>query len=59
MERWESLVADAALWPRGATLLAGGRIDRAGKLFFQPTVLGRIQRQMAIFDNEIFGVVAA
>ena len=57
VEKVESLVADALA--KGATLLAGGRIDRAGKLFFQPTVLGNIQRQMAIFDNEIFGPVAA
>lgn len=57
VEKVESLVADALA--KGATLLAGGRIDSAGKLFFQPTVLGNIQRQMAIFDNEIFGPVAA
>ncbi len=57
VEKVESLVADAIA--KGATLLAGGRIDSAGKLFFQPTVLGGISRSMAIFDNEIFGPVAA
>ena len=57
VEKVESLVADAIA--KGATLLAGGRIDSAGKLFFQPTVLGGISRSMAIFDHEIFGPVAA
>ena len=57
VEKVESLVADAIA--KGATLLAGGERARAGNLFFQPTVLGNIQRQMAIFDNEIFGPVAA
>ena len=57
VEKVESLVADALA--KGATLLAGGRIDSAGKLFFQPTVLGGISRSMAIFDHEIFGPVAA
>ena len=57
VEKVESLVADALA--KGATLLAGGRIDSVGKLFFQPTVLGGISRSMAIFDNEIFGPVAA
>ena len=56
-EKVETLVAEAIA--KGATLLAGGRIDSAGKLFFQPTVLGGISRSMAIFDNEIFGPVAA
>lgn len=57
VEKVESLVADALA--KGATLLTGGERARAGDLFFQPTVLGNIQRQMAIFDNEIFGPVAA
>ena len=57
VEKVETLVADAIA--KGATLLAGGRIDSAGKLFFQPTVLANIQREMAIFDHEIFGPVAA
>ena len=57
VEKVETLVADAIA--KGATLLAGGRIDSAGKLFYQPTVLGEISRSMAIFDNEIFGPVAA
>ena len=53
----ETLVADALA--KGATLLAGGERHSAGELFFQPTVLANIQREMAIFDNEIFGPVAA
>jgi succinate-semialdehyde dehydrogenase / glutarate-semialdehyde dehydrogenase len=53
----ETLVADALA--KGATLLAGGERHSAGALFFQPTVLSNIQRDMAIFDNEIFGPVAA
>ena len=40
VDKVETLVADAIA--KGATLLAGGRIDSVGKLFFQPTVLGGI-----------------
>ena len=57
VEKVESLVADAIA--KGASLLAGGERARAGKLFYQPTVLGEISRSMAIFDHEIFGPVAA
>ena len=57
VEKVESLVADAIA--KGARVLAGGGTDSAGRLFFQPTVLGGISRSMAIFDNEIFGPVAA
>lgn len=57
VEKVESLVADAVA--KGAQLLAGGQIDDAGELFFQPTVLTNVRREMAIFENEIFGPVAA
>ena len=57
VEKVESLVADAIA--KGAQLLAGGQIDDAGELFFQPTVLTNVRREMAIFENEIFGPVAA
>lgn len=39
----------------GATLLCGGGNDG---LFFQPTVLGNVNRQMRVFREETFGPVA-
>ena len=43
----------------GATLLLGGKRDSAGELFYQPTVLGNINADMAITQQEIFGPIAA
>lgn len=53
----ESHVADAV--ERGAELLAGGSLHARGGLFFQPTVLGRVNEQMRIAHEETFGPVAA
>ncbi len=43
----------------GATLLLGGKVDAAGSLFYQPTVLTDVVADMAIAKQEIFGPVAA
>ncbi len=53
----ERLVSDAL--DNGAKVRLGGCRHPAGELFYQPTVLTHITRQMAIFDTEIFGPVAA
>jgi aspartate-semialdehyde dehydrogenase len=50
-------VADALA--RGARLVAGGDVDPAGPLFFQPTVLTDVPEDAAIFREETFGPVAA
>lgn len=43
----------------GATLLLGGKVDAAGSLFYQPTVLTDVAADMEIAKQEIFGPVAA
>jgi aspartate-semialdehyde dehydrogenase len=50
-------VADALA--RGARLVTGGEVHRAGPLFFQPTVLADVPEDAAIFREETFGPVAA
>ncbi len=57
IEKVASHVADAV--ERGADLLTGGSLDAQGGLFFQPTVLGRVNSQMRITQEETFGPVAA
>lgn len=44
---------------KGARLLAGGSVHKAGPLFFQPTVLADVPADAAIFREETFGPVAA
>lgn len=44
---------------KGAKLLAGGEVDPAGPLFFQPTVLVDVPASALIFHEETFGPVAA
>ncbi len=50
-------VADALA--RGARLVCGGKVDKAGTLFFEPTVLADVPQHAAIFREETFGPVAA
>lgn len=50
-------VADALA--RGARLLAGGGVHRAGPLFFEPTVLADVPDDALIFREETFGPIAA
>jgi succinate-semialdehyde dehydrogenase/glutarate-semialdehyde dehydrogenase len=42
----------------GATPLAGGKPNAAGKQFFSPTVLANVTRDMRVNTEEIFGPVA-
>jgi succinate-semialdehyde dehydrogenase / glutarate-semialdehyde dehydrogenase len=49
-------VADAR--GKGAQVLVGGEPHALGGLFFQPTVLGEVTREMRIASEETFGPVA-
>src|SRR5262245_33258156 len=53
----ETLVGDAV--KKGAKVLAGGGLDNAGPLFYQPSVVGEVTPEMEIVREEIFGPVAA
>ena len=50
-------VADAIA--KGARLLTGGTLHKAGDLFFQPTVLADVSADALIMSEETFGPVAA
>jgi len=52
----EEHVQDAA--GKGARVLAGGKRHARGGLFFEPTVLADVTRDMKIFHEETFGPVA-
>jgi succinate-semialdehyde dehydrogenase/glutarate-semialdehyde dehydrogenase len=53
----ESLVGDAV--KKGAKVLTGGALDKAGPLFYRPSVVGGVTPDMEIVREEIFGPVAA
>lgn len=53
----EEQVADAL--KRGAKLVAGGKRHRAGKLFYEPTLLTDVPDDALIMREETFGPVAA
>jgi succinate-semialdehyde dehydrogenase / glutarate-semialdehyde dehydrogenase len=53
----ERLVGDAV--KKGAKVLVGGRLDNAGPLFYQPSVVGGVTPDMKLVREEIFGPVAA
>ena len=53
----ESLVGDAV--DKGAKVLTGGALDKAGPLFYRPSVVGGVTPDMEIVREEIFGPVAA
>src|SRR6478752_2151546 len=53
----ETLVGDAV--KKGAKVLLGGAIDKAGPLFYQPSVVTGVSPEMEIVQEEIFGPVAA
>jgi succinate-semialdehyde dehydrogenase/glutarate-semialdehyde dehydrogenase len=57
IEKVETLVGDAV--KKGAKVLAGGAGHKAGKLFYQPSVIGDVTPDMEIVREEIFGPVAA
>ena len=56
-EKVERLVADARA--HGAKVLTGGARHALGGTFFAPTVLFDVRPDMQIFEEEIFGPVAA
>ena len=43
---------------KGATVITGGAAHERGGLFYQPTVLGEVTREMLLNDEETFGPVA-
>ena len=53
----ETLTKDAI--SKGAKLLIGGKANSSGPLFYEPTVLGGITKNMDLVREEIFGPVAA
>jgi succinate-semialdehyde dehydrogenase/glutarate-semialdehyde dehydrogenase len=53
----EALVGDAV--KKGAKVLTGGTLSKAGALFYTPSVLTEITPNMDIVSEEIFGPVAA
>lgn len=57
MEKINAHIEDAK--KAGAKVLIGGQKHEAGDLFFQPTILTNMQRQMKISCEETFGPVLA
>lgn len=57
VDKVESLVGDAVA--KGAKVLIGGGRDKAGPLFYRPSVVGEVTPGMRIVHEEIFGPVAA
>ena len=57
IEKVERLLADAV--KKGAKILIGGKRHSLGGLYFEPTLITGITREMNIFHEEIFGPVAA
>ena len=53
----ETLVGDAV--KKGAKVLIGGWLDKAGPLFYRPSVVRDVTPDMEIVREEIFGPVAA
>jgi succinate-semialdehyde dehydrogenase/glutarate-semialdehyde dehydrogenase len=57
IDKVETLVGDAV--KKGAKVLTGGEVDKAGPLFYRPSVVGDVTPDMTIVREEIFGPVAA
>ncbi len=57
IKKVETLVGDAV--KKGAKVLVGGGPDKAGPLFYQPSVVTGVRPDMEIVQEEIFGPVAA
>jgi len=57
IKKVEALVGDAV--KKGAKVLVGGGPDKAGPLFYQPSVVTGVSPEMEIVQEEIFGPVAA
>ena len=43
---------------KGAKVITGGKIDKAGQQFYQPTVIKDVDNKMKIYYEETFGPVA-
>lgn len=56
VEKVEKLVRDAEA--KGANIVTGGHTDKAGALFYTPTLLTGMNKDMDAFEQEIFGPVA-
>ena len=53
-------MVNEALQTNGAELLIGGKRELSlSKIFYQPTILANVQDRCQVFQNEIFGPVAA
>jgi len=57
VDKVETLVGDAV--SKGAKVLTGGGLDKAGPLFYRPSVVGNVSPHMEIAREEIFGPVAS
>ena len=55
LKKIESHIKDAV--KKGAKLVFGGNKSKAGELFFEPTLVGNINKQMQIFKKENFGPI--
>ncbi|URE03061.1 Aldehyde dehydrogenase family [Musa troglodytarum] len=56
LEKVETIVKDATA--KGADVVIGGRRHSLGMTFYEPTVLGNVNKEMLIFRQEVFGPVA-
>ena len=57
VEKINRLIQDAV--EKGAVVTAGGDRHEAGELFYQPTVIEKCTRQMALSKEEMFGPVSS
>ncbi|CAL9754127.1 unnamed protein product [Musa acuminata subsp. burmannicoides] len=56
LEKVETMVQDATA--KGADVVTGGKRHSLGMTFYEPTVLGNVNKEMLIFRQEVFGPVA-
>ncbi len=56
IEKVQNHIQDAE--EKGANVITGGTIDKAGKQFFKPTVIKDVSNSMKIYYEETFGPVA-
>ncbi|THU67800.1 hypothetical protein C4D60_Mb05t28500 [Musa balbisiana] len=56
LEKVETIVEDATA--KGADVVTGGKRHSLGMTFYEPTVLGNVNKEMLIFRQEVFGPVA-
>lgn len=56
LEKVEMLITDAL--DKGAEIITGGRRHKIGGTFYEPTVLAKVNKDMKLAQEEIFGPVA-